>query len=101
MSWILTGSDNPLYGRYNNKTDVATKVFAPIYQHLAGALTANVTNILVAGDWAIVEFTGTGTTKKGYPYSDEICWICKFEGDMIVEVSEYLDSALIKRLLEE
>ena len=101
VSWTLTGHDDPLAGHYSSKTDVAAKVFAPIYQKIAGPLAAKIVSLLISGDWAIVEFTARGETKGGNVYAQELCWICRYEGEMIVEVREYLDSAQVKRILEE
>jgi len=52
-------------------------------------------------DWAIVEYTATATTKKGASFNQNFCWICRYEGDKIVEVRMYEDSALVKSVLEE
>jgi uncharacterized protein len=101
VSRTLTGQDDPLAGHYSTKADVAAKVFAPIYQKIAGSLTAKFVSVLISGDWAIVEFTAKGKTKGGNPYSQELCWICRYEEETIVEVREYLDSAQVKRVLEE
>ena len=101
VSWTLTGQDNPLAGHYSSKADVAAKVFAPMYQKIAGSLTAKIVSVLIVGDWAIVEFTANGKTKGGNVYAQELCWICRYKDEIIVEVREYLDSAQMKRVLEE
>jgi uncharacterized protein len=101
VSWTLTGRDDPLGGNCTSKAEVAAKIFAPIYQKIDGVLKAEIVSVLISGDWAIVEFTASGTTKKGNEYFQELCWVCRYEGDMIVQVREYLDSAQIKRVLEE
>jgi uncharacterized protein len=101
VSWTLTGQDNPLAGHYSSKADVAAKVFAPMYKKIAGSLAAKIVSVLIVGDWAIVEFTATGKTKGGNAYGQELCWICRYKGEMIIEVREYLDSAQMKRVLEE
>ena len=74
---------------------------APIYQKLDGQLTCKIMSVLVSGHWAVVEFTANGITKKGSVYAQELCWICRYDGEMIVEVREYLDSAQVKRLIDE
>ena len=49
----------------------------------------------------MVEFTADGYTKSGAVYTDDECWVCRFFREKIVRVREYLDSARVKRLLEE
>jgi len=57
--------------------------------------------VLVEGDTAAVELKANGTAKNGYPFKNEYCWVCRFEGEKIVEVRAYLDSALVNKVLEE
>jgi hypothetical protein len=40
-------------------------------------------------------------TGDGLRFDNRYCWVCRFEGDKIVEVRAYLDSALVARLFEE
>jgi uncharacterized protein len=60
-----------------------------------------INNIISAGDIAVVELSPSAITAYGTPTTDENCWIVKFEGDKIVNVRIYLDSALVKRVWEE
>ena len=101
VRWTLTGIDDPLVGTYTSKADLANKVFAPLYAKVDGALAAKIVSVLISADWAVVEFTAEGKTKGGGIYNQELCWVCRFEGDKIVQVREYLDSAQVKRVLEE
>jgi ketosteroid isomerase-like protein len=66
-----------------------------------GGLKPQVQRVYVFGDVAIMEVKTFGTGKCGNKYEMEACWICRFEGDKIVEVTAYQDSALAKRMLEE
>ena len=58
-------------------------------------------SVLVNGDVAAVELKADATAKNGLPFKNEYCWVCRFEGEKIVEVRAYLDSALVKKVLEE
>ena len=60
-----------------------------------------VVNVMVDGDMAAVELKAHATTKSGTNFANEYCWVCRFEGEKIVQVRAYLDSALVKRVLEE
>jgi uncharacterized protein len=101
ITWTLTGKLTPLSGTYTSKPEVITKILGPVSARMATPLAFKVTSVLVAGDWGIVEFTGSGTTKGGNEYIQDLCWICRYQGGFIVEVREYLDSALLKALFDE
>ena len=101
ISWTLTGQDTPMAGHYTTKADLLERVFMSIYARMDGPLKSKITSILISGDWAVVEIKTEGVTKKGNKYVQEFCWICRYEGEIIVEVREYLDGARLKRLLEE
>lgn len=60
-----------------------------------------VKNILISGDWAVVEHTAEATTKGRMKMFQEFCWLCRFEEGMIVEVRIYLDTAMFGKVLEE
>lgn len=101
ISWTVTGSEDPFAGHYNSKVDIITKTLKRITDCMATPIQRKVTNVLTCGDWAIVEYTSTATTKKGFSFNQHFCWICRYDGDKIVELRMYEDSALVKRVLEE
>jgi uncharacterized protein len=38
---------------------------------------------------------------NGKPFDNRYCWIARFSNGTIVEVRAYLDSALVKQLIDE
>jgi uncharacterized protein len=68
---------------------------------MAAPMRAKVRNVLVSGDWTVVELKGEGLSKGGLNYDQELCWICRYAGDKIIEARVYLDTALVKAILEE
>lgn len=100
VSTTITGTDNPLSGHYTTKKEWLTSSIERIARCMATPTTRTVTNVLVSGDWTTVEYTARATTKSGKDYVQEFCWLCRFEGDVIVEIRIYMDSALIKNLFE-
>lgn len=100
VSVTITGTDNPLSGYYTTKKKWLTSSMERIARCMATPATRTVTNVLVSGDWTTVEYTARATTKSGKDYVQEFCWLCRFEGDMIVEIRIYMDSALVKNLFE-
>ena len=44
---------------------------------------------------AIAELLSTSTTNEGASFDNRYCWVCRFDGDTIVEVRAYLDSMMV------
>jgi hypothetical protein len=49
----------------------------------------------VDGDTAIAELHSTSKTNEGADFANDYCWVCRFDGDTIVEVRGYLDSLMV------
>jgi ketosteroid isomerase-like protein len=101
VSWTATGKENPLGGHWTTKSDVAKHVFAPLTLKMESPIKSKVSNVLISGDWATVEMTGTALAKSGRKFENELAFLCRFEEGKIVEVRTYIDSALVKAILEE
>jgi uncharacterized protein len=102
VAWRVTGTDNPLSGDYNGKAEFVPKTFIRLGRLMQdGEMTLGIVNILVDGEMAAVELKAHGKAKSGSEFANEYCWVCRFKNDMIVEVRAYLDSALVKRVIEE
>jgi ketosteroid isomerase-like protein len=55
----------------------------------------DVRHLHIAGDMTIVELTLTAMTNAGDVFANAYCWVCRFDGESIVEVRAYLDSMLV------
>lgn len=97
----VTGLGNPLHGVYTSKSEYFAKFLVPIGQRLSTAITRRVTNLIVMGDHAVVEFTSSGKTKNGVRNDVEVCFLCRYAGEEIVEVTLYTDSATMKKVFDE
>jgi ketosteroid isomerase-like protein len=49
----------------------------------------------VDGDTTIAELHSTSKTKEGADFANDYCWVCRFEGDIIVEVRAHVDSMMV------
>jgi uncharacterized protein len=101
VSWYIIGQDSPTSGHYTSKADVITKTFGRVVACLVPPIERNIKSVFVSGDWAYVEHTAHAKTKKGDEYFQEYCSVCRFEEGKIVEVRMYLDTALVKKVVEE
>ena len=100
VEWKVMGT-HPLAGSYHGKADFLAHTFQRLDKVLQEGVVLKVNGVLVSGDTAIVEMESLSTAKNGRPFNNTYCWIARFEGDMIVEVRAYLDSALVQRLIDE
>jgi len=51
-------------------------------------------------DLAVVELRSHATARNAMRFDNRGCWVMRFEGEVIVEVRAYLDSALVRQLIE-
>ncbi len=100
VDWTVEGT-HPLAGRYRSKTEFRAGTFAKIAKVLPQGPALRVTNVLVSGDWAVVELRSMATARNGLRFDSRYCWVTRFANDKIVEVRAYLDSALVQRVLDE
>jgi len=53
-------------------------------------------NCFSCGERAVIEVITTGTTMSGNPYRNRYCLVFEMDGDKIVAMNEYLDSAVAR-----
>jgi uncharacterized protein len=63
-------------------------------QQLESFPVVTIKNIVAAGHYVVIESTGEAKTKKGNPYNQTYCDVFKFNGEVLKEVTTYLDTAL-------
>ena len=100
VDWIVEGT-HPLAGHYHSKAEFLAHTFEKLEKVLPHGTELRVENVLVSGDWAVVELRSDATAKNGLRFDNRYCWICRFVNGSIAEVRAYLDSALVARLFEE
>ena len=92
--WTVEGT-HPLAGRYHSKKDFIDATFGRLQGVLQGGVRLVVEHLYVDGDITIAELLSTSTTNEGAPFANRYCRVCRFDGDTIVEVRAYLDSAMV------
>ena len=100
VNWTVMGT-HPLAGTYHTKSDLLSHTFARLDKILKEGVVLRVTNLLVDGDSAAVEMESLSTALNGKPFDNTYCWIVRFSNGTIVEIRAYLDSALVRRLIDE
>ena len=94
VDWTVQGT-HPLAGRYRSKQEFTEHTFARLAGVLREGAELVVEHLYVDGDTTIAELRATSTTNEGAAFANLYCWVCRFEGDLIVEVRAYLDSMMV------
>jgi ketosteroid isomerase-like protein len=100
VDWTVMGT-HPLAGNYLSKADFIAGTFAKLGQVLPQGAQLHVEHLIVKGDEAVVELHSLATATNGMRFDNRYCWVVLFEGEKIVRVRAYLDSAMVAQLFEE
>lgn len=101
INYTVTGTASPFSGTYTSQGEVLEKVYKPILACFSEGMTGKVRNVFVSGDYAILEITAEAKQKNGELFRQEMCWVCRYEGDKIAELRYYADTAATEKLLKE
>jgi ketosteroid isomerase-like protein len=80
---------------FEGKQVVLRDLFGGVAEGLAGSFSVEVHRILADGDHVVVEHTGHNETPDGRRYDNNYCWVCRFDGGLIREIREYMDTLLV------
>jgi hypothetical protein len=95
VDWPVEGT-HPLAGHYHDKAQFIAATFARFAgQAVPGGVKLEVTHLYVDGDTTIAELHSISKTKEGADFANDYCWVCRFEGDIIVEVRGHVDSMMV------
>jgi uncharacterized protein len=98
--WIMKG--NISWSKaYQGKQVVLTELMSPLFAKITTPFTNTATRIIAEDDIVVVECVGNTITKVGLPYQNSYCYICKFADGKIIEITEYLDTDLVVKVLGE
>ena len=79
------------------------KDFIDLFGRVAGRLekmiVLEVTNMIPAGEWVVMEAKGNAVTKSGEPYCNTYCHLWKIEDGKVTVFTEYNDTQLIMDVL--
>jgi uncharacterized protein len=100
VHWTVMGT-HPLAGVYKSKDDFLKKTFERLDKVLKGGVILKVNHTFVSGDTAVVEMNQTSTALNGKAFPNTYCWVVRFANKMITEVRAYVDSFLVKQVIEE
>ena len=100
VTWDMIGT-TAWSGRYEGKETIYRDLLTPLFSLFGDVYTNRALRIIAEDDLVVVESRGRVTTKTGKPYNNTYCWIYRMKDGKIVEISEYLDTALADAALEK
>jgi uncharacterized protein len=96
--WRIIGS-TAWSGEYVGKSEVCERLLKPLYAQFTAPTRITATRILADGDHVVVECRGDATTVAGVPYRNVYCLVIRMTDGRMRELTEYMDTALVDRVL--
>ena len=102
VEWKVMGQ-HPLGGTYINKETFLENTFYRLNKILKDGVILKVKDIFIdeSKNVAIVEMESISVTKDDKPFNNIYCWVVHFTGEEITKVHAYVDSVLVKQIIEE
>ncbi|MBT2325188.1 nuclear transport factor 2 family protein [Variovorax paradoxus] len=97
--WIMKG--RTAWSRtYEGKKVVQDELLKPLYAQFEGRYLNTAERFIAEGDLVVVQCSGEVATRSGKRYDNQYCFIYRLAGGKVVELTEYLDTALVDQALE-
>jgi len=96
--WRIIGT-TAWSGDYVGKADVLERLLKPLTAQLAAPARLVTRRIHADGDYVVVECEGDNTTIRGERYANTYCMVMRLADSKLRELTEYMDTALVERVL--
>ena len=97
--WIIEGQSK-WSRRYDGKDVVRRELFKPLFANFATPYRNTAEEMIAEGDRVVVLCKGEVTTNAGEDYNNDYCYVIRMRDGKMVELREYMDTALAERVLE-
>ncbi|MEC9247993.1 MAG: nuclear transport factor 2 family protein [Pseudomonadota bacterium] len=94
VSWKIIGTTK-FSGTYDGIEDLTERLLVPIHEALDGSIKLTADNLIGEGNYIVCQGRGKSKLNKGGNYNNIYCWVYRWSGDKIVEVTEYLDTEAV------
>lgn len=98
VKWTIMGT-TPLSGVYHSKQELKDKFLRPIVARLENGLKTKFVDLAGEGDKVFLRFESSGVAKSGFPYDQSLCWAMVMRDGRIVEIADYFDTDLLRKIL--
>ena len=97
FAWVIEGQSR-FSRRYEGKAAVKRDLLDVLFQAFATPYRFTIDDIIAEGETVVVRGRGEVKTKAGQDYNNSYCFVLRLEGGKLVELREYLDTALVERV---
>jgi ribosomal protein S18 acetylase RimI-like enzyme len=84
-------------GTHRGLPNVLQGLITPLTAALGSPLQMHIEHLAADGDRVYMQARGTAALRSGAPYNNVYCLAFRFAGERVVELTEYLDTALVTR----
>jgi ketosteroid isomerase-like protein len=98
VCWIIEGS-GAWSGRYEGKQAVRERLLMPLFAQFATTYTNRAARIIAEGNSVVVLCRGNVETVRGDRYDNSYCYVITMRDGRMIELCEFLDTALVDRVL--
>lgn len=95
FAWIIEGQSR-FSRRYDGKEAVKRDLLDVLFQAFATPYRFTIDEIIAEGERVVVLGRGEVKTKAGKDYNNSYCFVLKLADGKLVELREYLDTALVE-----
>ncbi len=97
VKWTVIGT-TPASGVYRSKQEMFDRSIEPLMDRLEDGLKTKFVDMVGEGDKVFLRFEASGVAKTGMPYDQAFCWAMVMRDGRIVEIVDYLDTDLLRRI---
>ena len=99
FTWIIEGRSK-WSRRYEGKAVVQNELIPPLFANFATDYRNQAEEIIAEGDRVVVLARGEVQTVRGEDYNNSYCFVIRMRDGKMVELREYMDTALAERVLQ-
>ena len=99
FSWIIEGQSK-WSTRFDGKDAVQRELIRPLFANFATPYKNFAEDFIADGDRVVVLCRGEVRTTSGKDYNNSYCFVIRMKGGKMVELREYMDTALAEAVLE-
>lgn len=100
ISWSFKGSTKRTM-TYRGKQAVLRDLLGPIFAQFANQYTSAAERFIADEDFVVVETQGNVMANSGKTYCNKYCHVCRMRDGKIIELTEYMDTALADAALAD
>ena len=99
FTWIVEGQSKWSL-RFEGKAAVQRDLIAPLFANFSTPYRNTHEEMIAEGDRVVVLCRGEVKTKAGKDYNNHYCFVIRMRGGKMVELREYMDTALAEAVLQ-